>query len=157
MLSSAEAAAEELEAEGIDATVWDVRVVSPPDPAMLADALDHRIVVSAEDGMRHGGAGMFLADALQRRRGHSIGGAGLAGSARGVGSVPPIICLGTPRSYIAQGKPDQILAHLGLDGPGIARTVREALAAVDGKRHGVGPGQASPSLPATAVTNDALD
>ncbi len=31
-------AAAELAAEGIDATVWDVRVVSPPDPAMLADA-----------------------------------------------------------------------------------------------------------------------
>ena len=29
-------AADELAAEGIDATVWDVRVVSPPDAAMLA-------------------------------------------------------------------------------------------------------------------------
>ena len=31
-------AADELAADGIEATVWDVRVVSPPDPAMLADA-----------------------------------------------------------------------------------------------------------------------
>ena len=52
-------------AEGIDATVWDVRVVSDPDPAMLADAARHRVVITAEDGVRQGGAGMFLADALR--------------------------------------------------------------------------------------------
>ena len=57
-------AADELAAEGIDATVWDVRVVSPPDPAMLADAARHRLVVTAEDGVRHGGAGAFLLDAM---------------------------------------------------------------------------------------------
>ena len=37
MLTAAESAADELEAEGIEATVWDVRVVSDPDPAMLAE------------------------------------------------------------------------------------------------------------------------
>ena len=57
-------AADELAAEGIDATVWDVRVVSPPDAAMLADAARHRLVVTAEDGVRHGGAGAFLLDAM---------------------------------------------------------------------------------------------
>jgi deoxyxylulose-5-phosphate synthase len=41
---------------------------------------------------------------------------------------PPVRILGVPRSYIAQGKPDRILAELGLDGPGIASTVTTALA-----------------------------
>ena len=45
-------------------TVWDVRVVSEPDPAMLDDAARHRLVITAEDGIRQGGAGMFVADAL---------------------------------------------------------------------------------------------
>jgi len=50
-------AADELAAEGMEATVWDVRVVSPPDVVMLDDAMRHRLVVTAEDGVRHGGAG----------------------------------------------------------------------------------------------------
>ncbi len=118
MLTAAQSAAQELEAEGIDATIWDVRVVSDPDPAMLASAAAHRVVVTAEDGVRYGGAGMFLADALR--------------SSVDCGAAPPVICLGAPRSYIAQGKPDRILAQLGLDGPGLASTAREAVHALPG-------------------------
>jgi deoxyxylulose-5-phosphate synthase len=44
-------------------------------------------------------------------------------------ATPPAIrILGVPRTYLAQGKPDLILAELGLDGPGIASTVTAALA-----------------------------
>jgi len=32
--------------------------------------------------------------------------------------------LGVPTRYIPHGKPDAILADLGLDGPGVAATVR---------------------------------
>lgn len=115
MVGPAEEAAEKLLAEGVEATVWDVRVVSPPDPQMLADAVRHDLVVTAEDGMRHGGAGMFLADAMS--------------GASPEGRVPPVIVLGIPRTFIAQDKPDHILARFGLDGPGLAQSVREALAA----------------------------
>ena len=45
---------------------------------MLADALDHRLVVTAEDGIRVGGAGTFLADALRK-----------AAAARG--TTPPLV------------------------------------------------------------------
>ena len=38
LVESCLVAADELAAEGVAATVWDVRVVSPPDPDMLADA-----------------------------------------------------------------------------------------------------------------------
>jgi 1-deoxy-D-xylulose-5-phosphate synthase len=113
MVEACEAAAEELAAEGLAATVFDVRVVSPPDPAMLADAAAHRLVVSVEDGVRFGGAGMFLTDAL-------------AAWARGEGrAVPPSTNLGIPRAYIPQGRPDDLLSHLGLDGPGVAASVRQ--------------------------------
>jgi deoxyxylulose-5-phosphate synthase len=71
------------------------------------------------------------------------------------GTAPTVISLGTPRAFIAQGKPDQILARLGLDGPGLARSARDALAAIaDEMRDPTNP---PASLPATAVSNDALD
>jgi 1-deoxy-D-xylulose-5-phosphate synthase len=105
-------AADELAVEGIDATVWDTRVVSPPDTAMLDDAARHRLVVTAEDGVRQGGAGSFLLDAMATR----MESADLP--------APLTRVLGIPRQYVAQGKADDILTILGLDGPGIAESVR---------------------------------
>lgn len=143
LLVAAEAAADELCTEGIDATVWDVRVVSPPDPVMLADAARHRMVITAEDGMRQGGAGMFLADALC--------------SAVPTGEAPPVTVLGIPRTFIAQDKPDRILARFGLDGPGLARSVRGILSvpAVPSAvpEPVVGPSARQPVLP----TNDGAE
>ena len=114
LLGAAEAAASRLDAEGIDVTVWDPRVVSRPDLAMLADAGRHAVVVTLEDGIRQGGAGMFLGDALR--------------ASLPLGACPPIVHLGIPRSFLAQGRPDRILARLGLDEDGVVRTVRESLA-----------------------------
>jgi 1-deoxy-D-xylulose-5-phosphate synthase len=114
MLGAAEAAAARLDAEGTDVTIWDPRVVSHPDPVMLADAARHAVVITFEDGVRQGGAGMFLGDALR--------------ASQPLGSCPPIIHRGVPRAYLAQGRPDRILARLGLDDDGIVRTVRESLA-----------------------------
>ena len=119
MVQACEEAAELLAATGMDATVWDVRVVSPTDPAMITDAGQHRVVVTVEDGLRNGGAGTFLADAI-------------AQAAVGAGrSAPPVTVLGTPRAYLPHGRPDEILADLGLDGPGVAGAVRRAKQAAD--------------------------
>ena len=114
LVAACEQAADEMAATGIEATVWDVRVVSPPDPAMLADAARHRVVVTAEDGLRTGGAGTFLADALGR--------AALEWDL----PAPPVTTLGIPRAYLPHDKADDILAELGLDGPGIADAARRA-------------------------------
>ncbi len=116
MVTAAEEAAALLADQGTDPTIWDVRVVSQPDPAMVADAARHATVITAEDGIRQGGAGMFLADAIR--------------ASRPGGAAPPVVSLGIPRAYIPQGKPTHILSHLGLDGPGLARSAREALDAV---------------------------
>ncbi|MCY4037696.1 MAG: 1-deoxy-D-xylulose-5-phosphate synthase, partial [bacterium] len=115
MLADAEEAAALLEADGVSATVWDVRSVKPLDPDMLADAARHRAVVTVEDGWVEGGAGSSMAHHL-------------AHSGR-EGPLPAIRVLGVPNEYIAQGKPDQILAECGLDAAGIAATAREALSA----------------------------
>ena len=72
------------------------------------------MVVTIEDGVRQGGAGMFLGDALR--------------ASLPLGACPPIVTKGVPRSFLAQGRPDRILARLGLDADGIVRTVRESLA-----------------------------
>jgi 1-deoxy-D-xylulose-5-phosphate synthase len=121
------AAADELRADGIDATVWDVRVVSPPDPSMLIDAAGHELVITAEDGVRHGGAGAYLIDALAAQFDAL--------------DEPPVVqgpltrVLGVPREYLAQGRADDILASLGLDGPGIAESVRRARAHMPARHH----------------------
>ncbi|HWE68739.1 MAG TPA: transketolase C-terminal domain-containing protein, partial [Acidimicrobiales bacterium] len=135
LVAAAEEAADKLRPEGVDVTVWDVRVVSPPDPDMLADALRHRQVFTVEDGMRQGGAGMFLADAIARtfRDQELQGDDGLDPE------VPPVTVLGIPSAYIPQDKPDRILARFGLDGPGLAQSIRQVIS--------------SPALPGTDVAD----
>ena len=93
--------------------MWDVRVVKPLDSAMLTDAARHSHVVTVEDGIRSGGAGSAIADALAL--------------APDVPAPVPVLVLGAPDEYIPQGKPEVILAQLGLDGPGIAASIVRAL------------------------------
>ena len=113
MLGAARAAAEVLAAEGVEATVWDVRVPKPLDVEMLADAGAHPAVVTIEDGYREGGIGAAIADRLE--------------SAPRAGDGPRLAVLGVPVQFIQHGKPDAILASLGLDASGVATTAREVL------------------------------
>ncbi|WP_208026873.1 1-deoxy-D-xylulose-5-phosphate synthase [Rhabdothermincola sediminis] len=114
MLDAAEAAAELLEAEGVSTTVWDARVVTPLDPELIADAARHPFVVTVEDGLRDGGVGAAIADRIAQV---TLG-----------RPAPRVRVLGVPAAYIPHGKPDAILADLGLDGPGVAASARELLA-----------------------------
>jgi 1-deoxy-D-xylulose-5-phosphate synthase len=115
MLAAAEEAAEALAADGIEATVWDVRVV-PLDDEMLADAADHPVVLTAEDGIREGGVGAMIADAISRRD--------------RAATPPRVRVLGTPIEYIPHAKPAAIFAELGLDGPGLTAEARALVAAL---------------------------
>jgi 1-deoxy-D-xylulose-5-phosphate synthase len=115
LLAACEAAAEALAGEGVEATVWDPRIISPPDPELIAEAARAALVVTAEDGVAHGGAGAFLLEAIRARTDET-------GAPR-----PDTRVLGVPRGYLAQGRPDDLLAALGLDGPGVAAAVRAAL------------------------------
>ncbi|GMQ98209.1 MAG: 1-deoxy-D-xylulose-5-phosphate synthase [Acidimicrobiia bacterium] len=110
MLAAALSAAESLAADGIDATVWDPRLVKPLDPRMLADAGQHDLVVTVEDGFREGGAGTAIETAL-----------------KDLGSPSRVVVLGVPIEYIPHAKPDKILSEIGLDAKGVELAVREAL------------------------------
>ena len=46
----------------------------------------------------------------------------------------PVVVLGTPRRFIAQGKPNQILSEFGLDVTGIVSTITSSLASLDTSR-----------------------
>lgn len=109
MLDPAEAAADRLTAAGVSTTVWDVRVVTPLDPAMIAEAATHPVVVTIEDGLRAGGAGEAMRDAILT-----------------IDPTVDVRVLGVPTQYIPHGKPDAILAGFGLDADGIIRTVDAA-------------------------------
>jgi 1-deoxy-D-xylulose-5-phosphate synthase len=137
MVGAASEAAELLAREGIDLTIWDPRVVSHPDPDMVADACRHDVVVTAEDGIRQGGAGMFLADAIRAEC--------------PLGTAPPVVNLGIPRAYLAQGKPDQILARCGLDAAGLASAVREARYGMSPPLRDDLPAAPAPLLPSPTV------
>ena len=110
LVGAAEKAAAALAADGIEATVWDVRCCAPLDPAMIADAARHGAVVTCEDGIRDGGIGMTIADQV-----HALA------------PAVPVEVLGVPTVFIPQAKPDRILASMGLDADGIEAAVRAAL------------------------------
>ncbi len=113
LVAACEDAARILGGVGVDATVWDVRVASPLDVVMVADAMGHELVVCVEDGIAEGGVGSHVAAALAR-----------------VGTPiasPKVVTRGIPTAYLPHGRAADILAQLGLDGPGISRTVLDRL------------------------------
>ena len=114
MLEASMEAADALAAEGIEATVWDVRCVKPLDEAMIADAVAHPAVVTVEDGYKAGGAGSLMVSAIRQ--------------ACDDRSVPRIEILGVPTEYIDHAKVEAIMARLGLDATGIAATARRVAA-----------------------------
>jgi 1-deoxy-D-xylulose-5-phosphate synthase len=106
-------AADLLGEAGIAASVWDVRSVRPADATMLDAAAAAPLVVTIENGLVGGGAGTELADRMIERA--------------GVRDAPPVLKLGVPDGYLPHGKPDHILAELGLDAAGIAAATRKVL------------------------------
>jgi 1-deoxy-D-xylulose-5-phosphate synthase len=108
MLGAAVDAADRLAPAGVAATVWDPRVVCPLDADLLADAAGHDLVVTVEDGLADGGVGAAVARAVG-------------------GPATRVEVLGVPTRYLPHGKPDDILADLGLDGAAVAARVRHLL------------------------------
>ncbi|WP_296009753.1 1-deoxy-D-xylulose-5-phosphate synthase [uncultured Adlercreutzia sp.] len=111
MVGQAREAAELLAAQGIQARVVDMRWVKPLDEEAIAAAAATRLVVTVEEGVVAGGAGEGVLEVLARQ-----------------GATVPAITLGIPDRFIPQGPVSQLFADLGLDGEGIAKTVRETLA-----------------------------
>ncbi|VVE30729.1 1-deoxy-D-xylulose-5-phosphate synthase [Pandoraea eparura] len=103
MVAPALAAAAEL-----DATVADMRFVKPIDDALIARlAQTHDYLVTVEEGSIMGGAGSAVAESL------------LA-----AGEIRPVLQLGLPDRFIDHGDPALLLASVGLDAAGIAKSIR---------------------------------
>jgi 1-deoxy-D-xylulose-5-phosphate synthase len=110
MLETAEKAADTLAADGIDVTVWDARCCAPLDPEMIADAAAHDRLVTIEDGIRDGGIGMSLADAVCA-----------------MASDTEVHVLGLPTKFIPHDpKSSSILTRFGLDADSIVAFVRNS-------------------------------
>jgi 1-deoxy-D-xylulose-5-phosphate synthase len=105
-------AAAELAAEGLSVAVLNARFAKPLDAERIA-ALARRcaVLVTVEEHAAIGGFGAAVLEALAA--------AGLA---------VPVRCLGVPDRLVEHGDPGAVLAALGLDATGIARSVREAIA-----------------------------
>lgn len=111
MHGAASEAAEVLSDRGVEATVYDPRVVVPLDPIMVGDIAGHDVVVSVEDGLRIGGAGAVVRDTLGE-----------------LNTTCRIRVMGIPVSYVPHGNPDDIHTSFGLDAAGIAAEVSRLLA-----------------------------
>jgi 1-deoxy-D-xylulose-5-phosphate synthase len=116
LLEDATIAADRLAALGIAVTVWDPRVVQPPDPALITDAAAHDVVVTIEDGLVEGGVGRLMGA-------HIVDAAARDGAAH----PPWVINLGLPRAFLTHGDPETILADAGLDAAGIVDAVTARL------------------------------
>ncbi|OXC78780.1 1-deoxy-D-xylulose-5-phosphate synthase [Caballeronia sordidicola] len=104
MVAPALAAAEEL-----DATVANMRFVKPIDAELLRElAATHDALVTVEEGAIMGGAGSACVESL------------LANAV-----IKPVLQLGLPDLFIDHGDPVKLLASCGLDGAGIAKSIRE--------------------------------
>ena len=96
-------------AEVLDATVVNMRWAKPLDVELLLRiAATHDALVTLEEGAVMGGAGSAVLEALQD-----------AGIAR------PVMVLGLPDRFVEHGDPVRLMADLGLDATGIARSIQE--------------------------------
>ena len=110
MVNYAVDAAEILSKQGLSVRVVDMRWVKPLDFEAIAAAAETGVVVTVEDGVRIGGAGEGVAEAIAL-----------------MGSTSKVEVLGLPDSFVAQGKVDQLFADLGIDAKGIAHAVANLL------------------------------
>jgi 1-deoxy-D-xylulose-5-phosphate synthase len=102
------AAAERIADQGIGVTVVDPRWVVPVPHELLDLADEHRLVVTLEDGGRHGGFGWAFSAML-----------------RDAGMPVPLLDLAVPQRFIQPGTRDEVLSGLGLTAQDVARRITE--------------------------------
>jgi len=105
--------AERLADQGIGTTVVDPRWVKPIDLALVTMSKHFSLVVTIEDGVRVGGVGSTLAQAM-----------------RDASITTPVQNFGIPLAFLDHGKRAEVLADCGLTAQDIARGVAESFAAM---------------------------
>ena len=109
-------------AEGLGATVADMRFVKPLDAELALElARSHDAVVTVEEGCVMGGAGSAVLECLMA-----------------AAVTTPVLQLGLPDQFIEHGDPAKLLSMCGLDAAGIENSIvqrfgaRPSMAAVNG-------------------------
>ncbi|MEZ9511847.1 1-deoxy-D-xylulose-5-phosphate synthase [Vibrio breoganii] len=98
-------------AEQLDATVADMRFVKPLDEALIQQlAAEHDVLVTIEENVIAGGAGSGVVEYLMSQK-----------------IAKPVLNLGLPDRFIAQGTQEEMHAELKLDAKGIQRQIEEYL------------------------------
>ncbi|HEX5595647.1 MAG TPA: 1-deoxy-D-xylulose-5-phosphate synthase [Micromonosporaceae bacterium] len=100
--------------QGYGVTVVDPRWVRPVPPALVSLAAEHRLVVTIEDGVRAGGVGDALAQAL-----------------RDADVRVPLRDFGIPAAWHPHGTRAQILADIGLTAQDVARDITGWVSSLD--------------------------
>ena len=101
----------EIAGEALDATVVNMRFVKPLDEELIEKlAKDHHMLVTVEENVVAGGAGSAVNEFLVR-----------------AGIELPILNLGLPDEFPAQGSRAELLTDCGLDADGIQRTIRRSI------------------------------
>ncbi|MEU6982290.1 1-deoxy-D-xylulose-5-phosphate synthase [Streptomyces sp. NPDC046324] len=109
-------AADLLAGRGIHCTVVDPRWVKPVDDALAPLAERHRLVAVVEDGIRTGGVGAAVGQAL-----------------RDAGVDVPLRTFGIPEQFLGHAKRGELLADLGLTPVEIAGRISAALTRKKGR------------------------
>jgi 1-deoxy-D-xylulose-5-phosphate synthase len=102
-------------AEGIDATVANMRFVKPLDIDLLKSlAADHDYLVTIEDGAIAGGAGSACLEALSL-----------------LGINKPLLQLGLPDQFIEHGDYNLLMTKCGLDVEGVSNSIKQRFPALN--------------------------
>jgi 1-deoxy-D-xylulose-5-phosphate synthase len=110
-VEAALAAADALQKEGLSLAVVDPRFIKPLDKVLLAaEARRTGFVVTVEENALQGGFGSAVLESLAEE-----------------GITIAVLRIGIPDNFIEQGTQEELRAACGLDGPGIARRIKEFL------------------------------
>ncbi len=94
-------------AETLDASVADMRFVKPLDAELIHKlAAEHDVLVTLEENVIAGGAGSGVNELLMQEK-----------------IIKPVLNLGLPDRFIAQGTQQELHAELGLDAAGITKAI----------------------------------
>ena len=98
--------------QALGATVVNMRWAKPLDVELLLEvARNYDAIVTVEEGALAGGAGSAVLETLQAH-----------------GLQVPVLNLGIPDRFIEHGDPVKLMAMIGLDAPGIERSIRARFA-----------------------------
>jgi len=106
MVGAAEKAAGLLAAEGVDASVVNMRWLKPIDLEAVAWAAEHRLVVVVEENTALGGLGAAVLESLSD-----------------LGAFSPVLRLAIPDCFVTHGATSRLLAEVGLTPEGIRGAV----------------------------------